>query len=159
MNNKWIPVNDEIYLKLKKRKCYKISSHLLQLFGLLDFEIGGQNNRDITSFWTATISDSTIISICHSQQQKDVFTLKFTNIVKPRQTLRLNNLYVLSTGVSLKHLTHSLIRAPFTERIWLDERKFNYPERPVTTHGYKHSNKAEYSQLVALSRPAPDRSY
>lgn len=89
----------------------------MQLFGLLDFEIGGQNNRDITSFLTATISDSTITSICHSQQQKDVFTQKFTNIVKPHQTLRLNNLYVLSTGVSLKHLTHSLIRAPFTESI------------------------------------------
>lgn len=107
---------------------------------------------------TATISDSTITSICHSQQQKDVFTQKFTNIVKPHQTLRLDNLYVLSTGVSLKHLTHSLIRAPFTESIWLDERKFNYPaERPVTT--VYSTIKAEYSQLVALSRLAPDQSY
>lgn len=95
-----------------------MSSHLLQLFGLPDFEIGGQNNRDITSFLTATTSDSSMISSCHSQQQKDMFTQKFTNIVKPDQTLRLNNLYVLSTGVSLKHL-HSLIRAPFT----LDTKK------------------------------------
>lgn len=95
-----------------------MSSHLLQLFGLPDFEIGGQNNRDITSFLTATTSDSSMISSCQSQQQKDMFTQKFTNIVKPDQTLRLNNLYVLSTGVSLKHL-HSLIRAPFT----LDTKK------------------------------------
>lgn len=94
-----------------------MSSHLLQLFGLPDFEIGGQNNRDITSFLTATIPDSSITSICHSQQQKDMFTQKFINIVKPHQTLRLNNLYVLSTSVLLKHLTHSLKRAPLTESI------------------------------------------
>lgn len=66
----------------------------------------------------------------------------------------------MSTGVSLKHLTHSLIRAPFTESIWLDERKFNNPaERPVTTHGCIKYNKAEYSQQEALSRPAPEQSY
>lgn len=141
-----------------EKKSYNMSSHLLQLFGLPDFEIGGQNNRDITSFLTVTTSDSSMTSSCHSRQQRDMFKQKFTNIVKPHQTLRLNNLYVLSTGVSL---THSLIRAPFTQkRIWLDEREFNYPvERPVTTRGCKQYNKAEYSQLVALSRPAPEGSF
>jgi len=73
-----------------------------------------QQRHDIV-FDSHTTSDSSTTSICRSQTQKDMFRRKFTNIVRPHHTLRLNNLYI----------SHTLIRAPLTQSIWLVWGKFN----------------------------------